>query len=229
MTMIPKPKLVIFDLDGTLVDSAADIAEAANQTFSALQLPVQPLPQIKKWIGGGAQIFVEKALNFFQQSERFDHAYEVFMERYRAVPADRSQIFAGVREFLKELAQHQVAMAVVSNKPQELIPPILTHLDIEHYFSHALGGDSLPQKKPDPEPLLHVCRQHRITPQECWMVGDSSKDAEAAERAQMPFIGVTYGYAMDDTDIRPQRVPHRVVDSLEQLIPLTTLEQKAYA
>ncbi len=187
MTMIPKPKLVIFDLDGTLVDSAADIAEAANQTFSVLQLPVQPLPQVKKWIGGGAQVFIEKALHFFQQSERFDQAYELFMAHYRAVPADRSQIFAGVRELLAELAKQQVAMAVVSNKPQELIPPILSHMGIADYFSHALGGDSLPQKKPNPEPLFHVCRQHQVAPQECWMVGDSSKDADAAERADAVY------------------------------------------
>ncbi|AOE48823.1 phosphoglycolate phosphatase [Kangiella sediminilitoris] len=229
MSGLPKPKLVIFDLDGTLVDSAADIALAANRTFAGLELPEQSLPQIKQWIGGGAQIFVEKALSFFNQSERFAPAYELFMEHYRAVPADSSNIFDGVESFLEHLYQQQIAMAVVSNKPHELIPPILQHLQIEHYFDRVLGGDSLTLKKPEPEPLLHVCRHHQVDPAECWMVGDSSKDADAAERAKMPFIGVSYGYAMTDIDIRPQQVPHKVVDNLSQLIPLINAEQEVYA
>ena len=214
------PRLVIFDLDGTLVDSAGDIQKAANNTFSELKLAQQPLEQIKRWIGGGAQVFVEKAMEYYGKMEWYDRAYELFMEYYRAVPAERTQMYAGARGFINYLAEQKIAMAIVSNKPFELILPILEHLDIAQHFKVVLGGDCLATKKPNPEPLLHVCRKLELAVTEAWMVGDSAKDADAAEKAEMPFVGVTYGYALMDTDIRPQRVPHTVVDNLEQLIPV---------
>ena len=217
---LPRPELVIFDLDGTLVDSAADIQIAANNTFSALELPPQPIEQIKRWIGGGAQVFVEKAMDYFGKSEWFDRSYELFMDFYRAVPAERTVMFAGVKECLEHLNQQQIPMAIVSNKPHELIAPILDHLGLSQYFDKVLGGDSLATKKPSPEPLLHVCQKLGVAAEKSWMIGDSSKDADAAENAKMPFIGVTYGYAMTDTDLRPQQVPHLVVDNLKQLISI---------
>lgn len=229
MTSLSSPELVIFDLDGTLVDSAADIQIAANNTFEELDLPEQPLNQIKRWIGGGAQVFVEQALDYFGKSEWYDQTYNLFMQFYRALPADRSVMFEGVQGFLDCLKLANIKMAVVSNKPHELIEPILKHLKLEHYFEVILGGDSLPKKKPDPAPLLYVCQQLGIKPENSWMIGDSSKDALAAVNAKMPFVGVTYGYALMQSDIRPQQIPHRVVDNLEQLIPLISVETNAYA
>ncbi|GAA4360120.1 phosphoglycolate phosphatase [Kangiella marina] len=229
MTSLKSPQLVIFDLDGTLVDSAADIQIAANHTFLELDLPEQPLTQIKRWIGGGAQVFVEQALHHFGKNEWFEKTYELFMQCYRALPADRTIMFEGVQGFIQCLKLANIKMAVVSNKPHELIEPILKHLDIERYFEVVLGGDSLAEKKPSPEPLLHVCRQLDIKPENSWMVGDSSKDSQAAANAKMPFVGVSYGYALMASDIRPQEVPHTVVDNLEQLIPLISVETNAYA
>jgi phosphoglycolate phosphatase len=228
-SMLARPKLVIFDLDGTLVDSAADIQVAANHTFSALELPQQPLEQIKRWIGGGAQVFVEKAMEHFGKVDWYDRSYELFMDFYRAVPAERTIMFEGAKELVEYLAQQQILMAVVSNKPHELILPILEHLDIAHHFELVLGGDSLALKKPDPAPLLHVCQELDISAENCWMVGDSAKDADAAENAEMPFVGVTYGYALFETDIRPQLIPHTVVDNLKQLIPMIDQEHSVYA
>lgn len=223
------PKLVIFDLDGTLVDSAADIQVAANNTFSALKLPQQPLEQIKRWIGGGVQVFVEKAMEHFGKVDWYDRSYELFMDFYRAVPAERTIMFEGARELIEHLAQQQIPMAIVSNKPHELILPILQHLKIDDYFEAVLGGDSLSQKKPDPTPLLHVCETLDVAVDESWMVGDSAKDADAAESAKIPFVGVTYGYALVDTDIRPQLIPHTVVDNLKQLIPVINQKHSVYA
>ncbi|MBV35022.1 phosphoglycolate phosphatase [Kangiella spongicola] len=229
MTKLTFPDLVIFDLDGTLVDSAGDIQVAANNTFEELDLPEQPLNQIKRWIGGGAQVFVEQALEYFGKPEWFEQTYRLFMQFYRALPADRTVMFDGVQTLLDQLKQSGVKMAVVSNKPHELIGPIIKHLKLDDYFELVLGGDSLAEKKPSPEPLLHVCRELKVEPNKCWMVGDSSKDAEAAVNAKMPFVGVTYGYALNPSDIRPQGVKHTVVDSLEQLTPLISVERDAYA
>lgn len=229
LKQLPFPKLVIFDLDGTLVDSAADIGLAANQTFERLDLPLQPLPQIKQWIGGGAQVFVEKALDYFGKPEWFERAYPLFMKHYKAVPVDATVIFEGVKVLLEHLQQLAIPMAVVSNKPHELIVPILEHFALDRYFEPILGGDSLTQKKPNPEPLFQVCRQFALEPEQCWMIGDSSKDAQAAVNAAMSFIGVSYGYAMSGSDIRPPQIPHQVVDNLEHLIPLIKAEQQKYA
>lgn len=229
MTSLKSPQLVIFDLDGTLVDSAADIQIAANNTFEELDLPQQPLNQVKRWIGGGAQVFVEHALDFFGKSEWYDQTYRLFMQFYRALPADRSVMFDGVQGFLDYLKAAGVKMAVVSNKPHELIDPILKHLKLDDYFEVVLGGDSLVDKKPSAEPLLHVCRNLGIQPEKSWMIGDSSKDAQAAVNAGMPFVGVNYGYALMASDIRPQEIPHTVVDSLESLIPMISVGEDVYA
>lgn len=229
MISLNSPKLVIFDLDGTLVDSAADIQIAANNTFEELDLPEQPLNQIKRWIGGGAQVFVEQALNYFGKSEWFDQTYNLFMQFYRALPADRSVMFDGVQGLLDCLKLANIKMAVVSNKPHELIEPILKHLKLDSYFEAVLGGDSLPKKKPDAAPLMYVCEKLNVKPEHCWMIGDSSKDSQAAVNAKMPFVGVTYGYALMGSDIRPQEVPHIVVDSLEELIPMISVKTNVYA
>lgn len=229
MTTLTFPDLVIFDLDGTLVDSAGDIQVAANNTFEELDLPQQPLNQIKRWIGGGAQVFVEQALEYFGKPEWFEQTYHLFMQFYRALPADRTVMFDGVQALLDYLKQSSVKMAVVSNKPHELIGPIIKHLKLGDYFELVLGGDSLPEKKPNPEPLLHVCRKLKVDPENCWMIGDSAKDAQAAVNAKMPFVGVSYGYALNPSDIRPQGVTHTVVDSLGQLIPLISVESDTYA
>lgn len=228
LKQLPVPKLAIFDLDGTLVDSAADIGLAANQTFERLDLPQQPLAQIKQWIGGGAQVFVEKALDYLGKPEWFERAYPLFMEYYKAVPVDETVMFDGVKGLLQHLQQLDIPMAVVSNKPHELMLPILEHFGIANCFEVVLGGDSLEQKKPHPAPLLYVCQKLGQQPKDCWMVGDSGKDAEAAANAMMPFVGVTYGYAQSSEELEPQ-TPYHHVDNLEQLIPRLTLDQKGYA
>lgn len=212
-----KPQLIIFDLDGTLVDSAGDIHHAANQAFEAFKLPVQAIEDIKKWIGSGAAVFVEKALAHVNKKECFDSFYPLFMHKYEQQTHCFSKLYDGVEPFLKLAHSHQIPLAIASNKPFALIAPVLQHFKIDGYFQRVLGGDSLIYKKPDPLPLHTLCEEFAVHPEECWMIGDSDKDALAAIAANMPFIGVSYGYQDNHKALMTSKVPNKIVDNLVEL------------
>ena len=218
-------KAVIFDLDGTLVDSAADIAEAVNRLFDALQLPRVEPALVRSWIGDGVRALVATALAHHGSEEPIERALPLFMTGYHDCLLRSPRLYPGVREALQALQQAQLPMAICTNKPVDLVPPLLQHLGIAGYFPVIIGGGSLPQRKPDPAPLLASAAGLGVPVAQCLMVGDSGTDHGAAMAAAMPVALVRYGYPRTlDLEAVPALA---VVDDLRQLLPLLLPAQRA--
>jgi len=186
--------LVVFDLDGTLVDSADDIAEALNRTLEDWSLPRVPASTVLGWIGDGVRRLVEQAFTAAGSAVDLDKVMPGFMVHYTDCLLRSPRLFDGVAEALQSLRARGVPLAICTNKPVALVKPLLDHLGIGGAFALVLGGDSLPQRKPDGEPLRHVARTFDLRPGQCLMVGDSLTDYRAAQDAGMPVALVRYGY-----------------------------------
>ncbi len=188
---------LVFDLDGTLVDSAGDIAEAVNRSLEELSLPRVPEATVRSWIGEGVRRLVAIALAHDGSGHAADEVMPMFMRHYHDCLLRSPRLYDGVADALQLLQARGLPMAICTNKPSALVPPLLEHLGIAGYFAHIVGGDTLPQRKPAPEPVLHAARLLGHAPARCLMVGDSATDLEAANAAGMPIALVRYGYPRD--------------------------------
>ncbi len=214
-------KMVMIDLDGTLIDTVPDLAAAANHTLADLGRPAWDENHYRTWIGNGVPRFVKRALTGEMQAEPdaalFEKALVIFRKHYGDAVADLSRPYAGVVEALDRFAAMGFSLACITNKAEAFTVPLLKQLGLFKYFKLVLSGDSLPKQKPDPLPLLHACKYFGITPDHGVLVGDSSNDVQAARAAGMPVICVTYGYNHGH-DIRDSH-PDAVVDSLTDVPP----------
>ena len=186
---------IIFDLDGTLVDSAEDLRAAVNRLFRTLDLRPIKADEIKGMIGDGVLKLVERALVAADADPaQKDTLLPRFLELYQADPATRTRCYPGVAETLKALQQRGFRLAVVTNKPVFATNKILEALSLSAFFPVVVGGDSVPKRKPDPAPLLEAARQLQLDVDELLMVGDNIHDVEAARAAGMRCVAVSYGY-----------------------------------
>jgi phosphoglycolate phosphatase len=210
-------KMVMIDLDGTLIHTAPDLAACANRMLADLGRAPAPVETVMTWIGNGVPRLVKRALTGDMWGEPeaalFDRALAIFQQHYAAHVADLSRPFPGVVAGLDRLKARGFHLACITNKAEAFTLPLLRNLDLYKYFELVLSGDSLPKQKPDPLPLLHACKHFGITPDHGMLIGDSSNDVEAARAAGMPVICVPYGYNHGH-DIRESH-PDAVVDSLE--------------
>ncbi len=217
------PACVMFDLDGTLVDSALDLTAAVDNMLQALGRSPAGEAKVRQWVGNGAPVLVMRALSGEMhpaedavEPELFEAAFDVFLAAYTQSNGRYSRLYPGVNELLTHLQQAGVPMAVVTNKPMAFTTPLLQALKIDHYFGQVLGGDSLPTKKPDPLPLLTVLETAGCAPEQALMLGDSRNDVNAARAAGCPVVCVSYGYNHGEPVENCQ--PDRVVDSFVELI-----------
>lgn len=216
-------KGLLFDLDGTLLDSAPDIAKGLDGALAELGLPLAGETKTRQWIGNGAKVLVARALADIRQcdeaavdSAELEQAFECFLNHYGQVSAQFSALYDGVLPALKHWQQQGIKMAVVTNKPEQFVAPLLVRFGLSDFFQCAVGGDSLSDKKPAPAPLLFACRQMNLAVENCVMIGDSRNDVEAARAANMPIACVTYGYNHGEPIANTR--PDLLVDSLEALV-----------
>ncbi len=220
--------LILFDLDGTLVDSAADLYRAMNLSLEKLGLPLVTEAQVRVWVGKGAAKLCESVLEYLfgqvdvQQQQQL---LSTFVEVYAQELCVDTQVYTGVLPFLEYCQNHNIAMACVTNKPEQLAKGILDLLALSPYFKMVIGGDSLPERKPHPLPLLYCAQAQNTTTAATLMIGDSSNDVEAARRAGIDCIVVSYGYNHGESiyDCQPQQV----VDSLAELIEEDLVRRQA--
>ncbi len=194
---------VVFDLDGTLIDSAPDIHRAANAALAAEGKPPLPLVQVRSFIGNGVAVLVERVMAASGLTGAEIHARMLarFMADYDAAPADLTRCFSGVAEALGKLRAQGARLAVCTNKPEATSHAILTALGLAPAFDVVIGGDSTPFRKPDPRPLLAA---FDALGGRGLYVGDSEVDAATARAAGVPFLLFTEGYrAASVEDLAP--------------------------
>lgn len=186
-------RAVIFDLDGTLVDSLGDLTDAVNHIRNAFCKPPLMASAVRLKVGKGTRNLVQQALPDVTGSD-IDCAINLFIEFNRQHITDKSQLYPGIAELLKDLAARDIKMAVVSNKNEDLSVLILQSLGIDALFEPICGGDTYPERKPSPLPLLKVTEYLGMAPHECVMVGDSINDIQAGQQANIAAIACTWGY-----------------------------------
>ncbi len=191
-------KLLAFDLDGTLLDSLPDLAASLELTLAELNLPLHHQEKVRGWIGNGARLLVKRALagemNGDVPAELFDRAYPVFLKHYADNLNVASVLYDGVEETLNVLRTKGIAMACITNKPEQFTTPLLKQLGLEGLFDKVVCGDTFEERKPHPMPLLETAQFFNVLPEQSMMVGDSVNDIAAAQAAGFYSICVDYGY-----------------------------------
>lgn len=213
------PEMVLIDVDGTLVDSVPDIAFCANAMLQELDMATYNEERVREWIGNGVERLVRRALIGKLEGEPdeglFHRAMPLFLDCYTHNVCVRSYLYPGVREGLAFLKAMGFKLGSVTNKAAQFTEPLLEKLGILDDFAIVISGDTLPHKKPHPEPLLHAARFFNVVPGQALLVGDSVNDVQAARAAGFQVACVTYGYNHGD-DIREAN-PDAVMDSLAEL------------
>ncbi len=190
-----EPKLLIFDLDGTLADTLDTIREAVNMCLTHFGYPTQSYEQVRANVGNGATVLLQKSLprEIAEDKEAFNRAHKYFNDCYRQTHDRLDGCYDGVYEAVMELKSRGYKLAVLSNKPDELVKSIVKKLFGDDAFKYAMGQTDLP-KKPDPTVPLLICNQCGALPANCWFIGDSEVDIQTSENAGMHSVAVSWGF-----------------------------------
>jgi phosphoglycolate phosphatase len=214
-------KLLVFDLDGTLVDSQVDLANAVNAMLRKFQRPELPVALIASYIGDGANMLVRRALGDPADENFVREAFDIFIKHYREHTLDNTYAYEGMIDALRAIRRHtngNVAMAVLTNKPVNPSQRIVKGLGMEDLFVRVYGGNSFETKKPDPLGALTLLRETSTEPGAAVMIGDSQNDVLTARNSGMWAVGVTYGFSPDSLKSPAPDVlidsPHELVEAL---------------
>ena len=214
------PRLVMFDLDGTLMDSVPDLAAAVDKMLMLLGREPAGIARVRDWVGNGSRVLVRRALAGGLEHEGVadelaDEALALFMQAY-AGGHGLTVVYPGVRECLDWLREREVKLAIITNKPAQFIEPLLEEKGLGGYFDWLVGGDTLPQQKPDPAALFWVMDKAGVAAGESLFVGDSRNDVRAAKAATVRCVALTYGYNHGEPIADEQ--PALVLDDLRELV-----------
>jgi phosphoglycolate phosphatase len=205
-------QLLVFDFDGTLVDTKKDIADSVNRTLKELELQTLDRESLYTFIGKGVNHLMTRSLEGTGYDD-LPRAIEAFMQHYEAHLMDQTDLFPNCCETLEHFAHKE--NTILSNKPTRFITRILDALNCRAPFSTIIGGDLMPEKKPDPGGLHHILDQHNVRPEDTLMIGDSLVDIETGKRAGVQTCGVTYGHAGRESLESAQ--PDWIIDNLSEL------------
>jgi phosphoglycolate phosphatase len=217
--MMFEPKMILIDVDGTLVDSVPDLAYCVDTMMQQLGREPHGEAEVRNWVGNGVERLVERALtgelDGKPEEADYQRAYPLFVALYAENTADRSLLYPGVKEGLAYLRGAGYPLGCVTNKAAQFTEPLLRQLGVDQYFEIIISGDSLPRKKPDPLPLLHAANHFGVEPDHALMIGDSVSDVKAARAAGFGIVCMSYGYN-HGRDIR-EAEPDAVIDSLIEI------------
>jgi phosphoglycolate phosphatase len=207
--------LLIFDLDGTLVDSKLDLALSVNAMLAEMRCTQLPHEQIATYVGHGVSNLIRRALGDATTDESVERGLEFFLAYYRQHMLDNTVTYPGVREALEDLKGWQ--LAVLTNKPVRFSQEILSGLDVVQYFAFVYGGNSFAQKKPDPVGVVKLMGDMNASPRQTLIIGDSDTDILTGRNAGVWTCGVTYGFGANSFEETP---PDVLLDDLRELPPL---------
>jgi phosphoglycolate phosphatase len=209
-----KHDLLVFDLDGTLVDSQRDLTASVNATRAWMDLGPLPAEIVARYVGNGAPVLVQRALPDASEEER-SRALKYFLDYYREHMLDSTRLYPGVREALDQLHDAGIPLAVLTNKPIRFTLQMLEGLKLDLHFFRVYGGNSFPEKKPHPMGLEALIAEARVDRDRTVMVGDSAVDVQTARNAGTRACGVRWGFQPETFIGTP---PDYVIDDMRELV-----------
>ncbi|HUR88064.1 MAG TPA: HAD-IA family hydrolase [Ramlibacter sp.] len=215
--MFDNARAVLFDLDGTLIDSAPDLGAAADKMRVDRGLPSLPLDKYRPMAGAGARGMLGIAFGMTPESRDYDAMREEFFVNYENAMTERTVIFEGVPALIASLLELGIAWGVVTNKSMRFTAPLTRQIPLFGSAGAILGGDSTPHAKPHPEPLLEAARRLKVDPRQCIYVGDDERDIIAGRAAGMGTVAATYGYLGSNADVYVWKADAHIASPLELL------------
>lgn len=213
-------KTVLFDLDGTLADTAPDLANALNYVLTKHQQAPLPYENIRPVVSHGGMALV--TLGFGKDHPEFDTYYKELLDHYLNNIANETSLFPGMDELLIELEKQNINWGVVTNKPGWLTDPLMDALNLTSRAATVVSGDTLEQRKPHPAPLLHACNQAGSEANECLYIGDAERDIKAGNRAGMTSVVASFGY-IAESDKPENWGAHSLIDTPQAILPIIEL------
>ncbi|MFS2114534.1 phosphoglycolate phosphatase [Herbaspirillum frisingense] len=223
MSKLTNIKAAIIDLDGTMLDTAADFHVAVNRMRAELGLTPLSQETIVNFVGKGTENLIRRVLAVDyaedEAAQYFQQALDAYSEHYLAINGDYSSLYPGVLEGLQAMRGKGLRLACVTNKPLAFAAPLLEKKGLSGFFEIVYGGDSFPRKKPDPMPLLQVCEDFGLAPAQVVAIGDSSNDAQAARAAGCRVLNVPYGYNHGESihDVDSDGIVSTLVEAAQQI------------
>lgn len=193
-------KAVLFDLDGTLLDTAADLGMALNQLLQEHSLPILPLDAIRPAAGSGCRGLLKLGMNITPDASNYPALATKLLNFYQEHLTNTTRLFPGMDETLDFIESKQLPWGIVTNKPAQFTDPLIAHLRLNQRAKCVISGDTLPNHKPHPEPILHACRLVQQSPEHCLYIGDSAIDVQASKAAGSPSLVALYGYIPEFDD-----------------------------
>lgn len=187
-------RTVLFDLDGTLADTAPDMAFALNKVREEQGMPALPFSAIRPVVSHGAAAMVQLGLGITSEDARFAPLRQRFLDIYREHLTLETRLFPGMDEVLRTIEERNMNWGVVTNKPAWLTNPLMEQLGLTQRAACIVSGDTTPERKPHPAPMLHACHQAGSHAWQCLYVGDAQRDIEAGKRAGMKTLAALFGY-----------------------------------
>lgn len=210
-------KLVVFDLDGTLIDSKMDLVVSVNATRRHYALDDLDPRTVESYVGNGAALLIQRAMGEGFSGDELARALDFFIHFYRDHSLDHTVFYPGAQGVIRSLASAGIAQAVLTNKPVRISKEILAGLGLGDAFFRVYGGNSFKTKKPDPEGLLRLIEEAATSPEQTLMVGDSTVDIQTARNAGCPSCGVTFGFQPESL---ADPSPDFLIDCLTELPPI---------
>jgi N-acetyl-D-muramate 6-phosphate phosphatase len=195
-----KFKAVLFDLDGTLLDTASDLAQALNDVLVSLNRDVLPIDLLRGTVGKGAEGLLKLALDMGNDHPDFARRSDELLQHYEKCMLNTTQLFVGMDLVLQALEERNIPWGIVTNKPHRFTVKILDGLLLQHRAQCVVSGDTLQNKKPHPEPILYACKMLGVEPEECLYVGDAEIDMQASLAAGLTALTALYGYITEGED-----------------------------
>ena len=222
MQPLPRPQAVLFDLDGTLADTAPDLAFALNQTLRHFGRSALPFEAIRPVVSHGGSALIRLGFGIQPEEPGFEDRRQYLLEVYAQHLCRETRLFEGMPEVLDTLETQDIGWGVVTNKPAWLTDPLMAGLKLAARTPAIVSGDTCAHSKPHPEPILHACELLGRPASRCWYVGDAGRDMQAGRAAGCHTIGATFGYICPedpietwDSDLNIQR-PLELIDLVRQ-------------